>query len=143
MLSLCRYRYLGHRDIKPANLLLSPDGHLSVTDFGLARMLEQPGMTMSGEFVGSPLYMSPEQITAGRAPLDHRTDINCGFGGILLVTILTDWSRVPGRIQATLKPPVQVLRFLGIYSYTIYLAHDAVFPTAGPILRLMRCRPEP
>jgi serine/threonine protein kinase len=48
---------------------------LSINDFGLARILEQPGMTMSGEFVGSPLYMSPEQITAGRAPLDHRTDI--------------------------------------------------------------------
>jgi len=64
-----------HRDIKPANLLLSRDGRVSINDFGLARMLEQPGMTMSGEFVGSPLYMSPEQITAGRAPLDHRTDI--------------------------------------------------------------------
>ena len=64
-----------HRDIKPSNLLLGPDGRLSVNDFGLARMFEQPGMTMTGEFVGSPLYMSPEQITAGRAPLDHRTDI--------------------------------------------------------------------
>jgi serine/threonine protein kinase len=64
-----------HRDIKPSNLLLSPVGRLSVNDFGLARMVEQPGMTMTGEFVGSPLYMSPEQIAAGRAPLDHRTDI--------------------------------------------------------------------
>ena len=64
-----------HRDIKPANLLLSSDGRLSINDFGLARMLEQPGMTMTGEFMGSPMYMSPEQIAAGRLPLDHRTDI--------------------------------------------------------------------
>jgi serine/threonine protein kinase len=64
-----------HRDLKPSNLLLSPEGRLSINDFGLARVLEQPGMTLTGEFVGTPAYMSPEQITAGRAPLDHRTDI--------------------------------------------------------------------
>ena len=64
-----------HRDIKPSNLLLSPDGRLSITDFGLARMLDQPGMTVTGEFVGTSAYMSPEQITAGRIPVDHRTDI--------------------------------------------------------------------
>src|SRR5262245_3249470 len=64
-----------HRDIKPSNLLLSPDGRLSINDFGLARLLEEPGMTMTGEFVGTPAYMSPEQITAGRVPIDHRTDI--------------------------------------------------------------------
>ncbi len=64
-----------HRDIKPSNLLLSPAGRLSINDFGLARVLEQPGMTLTGEFMGTPRYMSPEQIAAGRAPLDHRTDI--------------------------------------------------------------------
>jgi serine/threonine protein kinase len=64
-----------HRDIKPSNLLLSPASRLSLNDFGLARVLEQPGMTLSGEFMGTPRYMSPEQITAGRTPLDHRTDI--------------------------------------------------------------------
>jgi serine/threonine protein kinase len=64
-----------HRDIKPSNLLLSPEGRLSVNDFGLARVLEEPGMTQTGEFVGTPAYTSPEQIASGRIPLDHRTDI--------------------------------------------------------------------
>jgi tetratricopeptide (TPR) repeat protein len=64
-----------HRDIKPSNLLLCCDGRVSVNDFGLARLLEKPGVTLTGEFVGTPAYMSPEQITAGRVPLDHRTDI--------------------------------------------------------------------
>src|SRR5262249_13010402 len=64
-----------HRDIKPSNLLLSPDGRLSVNDFGLARVLEQPALSTTGELVGTPAYMSPEQITAGRVPVDPRTDI--------------------------------------------------------------------
>src|SRR5262245_19262746 len=64
-----------HRDIKPSNLLLSSDGRLSVTDFGLARMLEQPGMTVTGEFLGTPAYMSPEQVSAGQVPVDHRTAV--------------------------------------------------------------------
>jgi serine/threonine protein kinase len=85
-----------HRDIKPSNLLLSPVGRLSMNDFGLARMLEQPGMTVSGEFVGSPMYMSPEQIAVGRAPLDHRTDIY-SLGATLYEML-------------TLQPPFQGVR---------------------------------
>jgi tetratricopeptide (TPR) repeat protein len=64
-----------HRDVKPANLLLSPDGRLSLNDFGLARLVEQPGLTVTGEMVGTPAYVSPEQITGGRVPIDHRTDV--------------------------------------------------------------------
>ena len=64
-----------HRDIKPHNLILTNDGDMKITDFGLARVAEQPGVTMTGELLGSPLYMSPEQILAGPASVDHRTDV--------------------------------------------------------------------
>ena len=68
-------RGIVHRDIKPANLLLAADGRLCVTDFGLAQVAQEPGMTVSGSFLGTPAYMSPEQIAVGRIKVDHRTDI--------------------------------------------------------------------
>lgn len=64
-----------HRDIKPHNLLLGADGTLRLSDFGLARLSEQPGVTMTGELVGSPLYMSPEQISGDPSKVDQRTDV--------------------------------------------------------------------
>lgn len=64
-----------HRDIKPHNLLMGRDGRLRISDFGLARLAEQPGMTMTGELLGSPLYMSPEQIMGDPSRVDHRTDV--------------------------------------------------------------------
>ncbi|MCA9171025.1 MAG: SUMF1/EgtB/PvdO family nonheme iron enzyme, partial [Planctomycetales bacterium] len=64
-----------HRDIKPSNLLLGPDGRVQINDFGLARIVEEPGVTMTGELMGSPRYMSPEQVSAHLGKIDHRTDI--------------------------------------------------------------------
>jgi serine/threonine protein kinase/tetratricopeptide (TPR) repeat protein len=64
-----------HRDIKPHNLILGKDGRMRISDFGLARVLEQPGVTMTGEMVGSPLYMPPEQILGRPGQVDPRTDI--------------------------------------------------------------------
>ena len=63
-----------HRDIKPANLLLTTDGTVKITDFGLAKEIRaNSGLTSVGIVMGSPNYMSPEQ---GRGePVDHRSDI--------------------------------------------------------------------
>jgi len=64
-----------HRDVKPHNLLLGSDNRLHLTDFGLARMTDQPHLTISGEIMGTPAYLSPEQIRGQIDQIDHRTDI--------------------------------------------------------------------
>ena len=64
-----------HRDIKPSNLLLDGRGNLWITDFGLARLMGDAGLTMTGDLLGTLRYMSPEQALAKRVGIDHRTDI--------------------------------------------------------------------
>jgi serine/threonine protein kinase len=64
-----------HRDVKPANLLLDPRGELWVTDFGLAQMGSDAGLTMTGELLGTLRYASPEQALGRRGLVDHRSDV--------------------------------------------------------------------
>jgi serine/threonine protein kinase/WD40 repeat protein/tetratricopeptide (TPR) repeat protein len=64
-----------HRDVKPANLLLDTGGNVWVADFGLARLGEGPGLTISGDLLGTLRYMSPEQALARHGLVDHRTDV--------------------------------------------------------------------
>jgi len=66
-----------HRDIKPGNIMVTADGEPVILDFGLAREVEsdQPTLTVSGDLFGTPAYMSPEQLTAGRVGTDARTDV--------------------------------------------------------------------
>lgn len=54
-----------HRDIKPGNVLVHGE-QLKLTDFGLARVLDDPSLSMSGELLGTPAYMSPEQVSGAR-----------------------------------------------------------------------------
>ena len=76
-----------HRDIKPQNILIGENDRPKVTDFGLARVSDDSFASMTGDIAGTWAYMSPEQVTAKRMGLDHRTDI---FSlGVVLYELLT------------------------------------------------------
>jgi serine/threonine protein kinase len=64
-----------HRDIKPANLLVDVSGQIRITDFGLAQIRSEVGLTRTGDTPGTLRYMSPEQAAGKRTIVDHRTDI--------------------------------------------------------------------
>jgi len=64
-----------HRDVKPSNLFLEDEGALLVLDFGLTRTSEHPSLTLTGLPIGSPRYMSPEQVLSGKLPIDARSDV--------------------------------------------------------------------
>ena len=88
-----------HRDIKPENVMIREDGVLKLMDFGIAQIIDNQKLTLTGQLIGSPAYMAPELIS-GR-PLDQRTDL---FSlGILLYQLAT------GRLPFSGRNPHEVL----------------------------------
>jgi len=84
-LAYAHTRGVVHRDIKPTNIMLNKEGLAKITDFGIARMRSSELKTMTGMIMGSPRYMSPEQVAGKRA--DPRSDI---FSlGVVLYEMLT------------------------------------------------------
>ena len=88
-----------HRDLKPQNILVDKDDQVYVSDFGLAKSFEEGavGMTKTGAFLGTPRYMSPEQVEG--KPVDQRSDLYAY--GLILYEMLT--GDVPFTGESTLK----------------------------------------
>jgi serine/threonine protein kinase len=66
-LSIAHAQGLVHRDVKPGNLLITPDGRVKVTDFGIARLADQVPLTQTGQVMGTAQYLAPEQATGQTA----------------------------------------------------------------------------
>jgi serine/threonine protein kinase len=96
-----------HRDLKPSNILVSPDGRPHVLDFGLAKTVTQDSdaptvMTITGQFVGSLPWASPEQADEGTARVDIRSDVYSL--GVILFQMLT--RRFPYEVSGNMRDVV-------------------------------------
>lgn len=89
-----------HRDVKPGNLLIDGRGEVFVADFGLAKVATDPGITGTGDMLGTLRYMSPEQAGAQYDLVDHRSDIYSL--GVTLYELLTLAPAFPGESREAL-----------------------------------------
>lgn len=103
-----------HRDVKPSNVLLCGNGRVVLTDLGLAREIAGASLTLTGDFAGTPNYVSPEQAMAKRVAVDHRSDL---FSlGSTLYELLTLQRAFPGDVvpevlaRILAKEPVAMTR---------------------------------
>jgi serine/threonine-protein kinase PpkA len=130
-----------HRDIKPANILFRKDGTLILTDFGIAKQLEQDTkLTMDGTAMGSPDYLSPEQAEC--KPLDGRTDIYSL--GIVFYEMLTGRKPYQGEsyietVMAHITEPIPLLpphleRYQGLLEHMIAKDPEKRFDSAADMV---------
>ena len=149
-----------HRDLKPANVLFAEAGHAVLTDFGLARSADAQSLTQTGEILGTPAYMPPEQASGDRRALGPASDVYAlGALGYALVTgrapfegrtlvnvlhqVLEDPPTPPRTLRPDLPPAVEAVllrclrkppreRFATVEAFLEALREAAAKPAAVP-----------
>jgi len=129
-----------HRDLKPQNLMFRSDGSLAVLDFGIAKHVDDIDRTNHGEVLGTPRYMSPEQVRG--STLDMRTDIYSA--GVLLFQMLTGTHLFDGETAAevalhhlnTQPPdlPEHLLKYQRLLDKLVEKDRDARFRNADEVI---------
>lgn len=111
-----------HRDVKPGNVLIDHEGHAFLLDFGLARLVEdERGITRSGQVVGTPAYLAPEQLEPG-GEVRPATDI---YGlGVLLYELLTLHVPFEARTREALYRQILTSRFVDPRGFNRRISRD-------------------